>query len=284
MLTTKQIVEIEGAISDSLGMLRIASVALSGSAEASEPMEELLEYLGSFRILLILDNLETVLDERLRGFLARLPQGSKVLITSRVGVGAYEHPLKLDPLSNDEAVQLLRSLTKATGLTRLLNVPNSVVAGYCGQMKNNPGFIKWFVSAVQAGARPEEVLANPTPFLDFCISNVYKFLTGESRRILQTLQYVSGARSQAELAFLSGLDSVSLQRALQQVLTTNMVNMLPLSRGSSFRSTYDLSELARDYLARAHPVPHDVARSLKERRRELMKASGEIAAGRKTNE
>jgi len=56
-------------------------------------------------------------------------------------------------------------------------------------------------------------------------------------------------KSQAELAFLSTLDSVSLQRSLQQVLTTNMVNMLPLSRGASFRSTYDLSELAREYLA-----------------------------------
>lgn len=284
MLTTKHIVEIEGAISDSLGMLRVASAALTGSAASVDPMEELLQYLATFKILLVLDNLETVLDERLRGFLARLPQGSEVLITSRVGVGAYEHPVKLDPLSNSEAVQLLRSLTKARGLNRLLNVNNQTVAGYCDQMKNNPGFIKWFVSAVQSGARPEEVLANPTPFLDFCMSNVYKFLSEESRRILQTLQYVSGAKSQAELAFLSGLGSVSLQKALQQVLTTNMVNMLPLSKGSSFRSTYDLSELARDYLARAHPVPQDIARVLKEKRRELSKATGEIAAGRKTNE
>ena len=93
MLTTKQIVEIEGAISDSLGMLRVASTALTGPTAAEDPIEELLNYLATFRIFLVLDNLETVLDERLRSFLARLPQGSKVLITSRVGVGAYEHPL-----------------------------------------------------------------------------------------------------------------------------------------------------------------------------------------------
>ena len=226
MLTTKQIVEIEGAISDSLGLLRVASSALAGTTTSDDPVEELLQYLATFRILLVLDNLETVLDERLRSFLARLPQGSKVLITSRVGVGAYEHPLKLDSLSNSEAVQLLRALTKARGLTRLVNVNNRIVAGYCEQMKNNPRFIKWFVSAVQSGARPEEVLSNPTPFLDFCMSNIYKFLSDDSRQILQTLQYVSGSKSQAELAFLSGLDSARLQRSLQQVLTTNMVNML----------------------------------------------------------
>jgi LuxR family glucitol operon transcriptional activator len=282
MLTTKQIIEIEGAISDSLGMLRVASDTLSGPS-SSDPVIELLEYLSTFRIFLVLDNLETVLDERLRNFLARLPQGSKVLITSRVGVGAYEHPLKLDPLTNHEAVQLLRALTKSRGLHRLLNVSNKIVSGYCEQMKNNPGYIKWFVSAVQAGARPEEVLSNPTLFLDFCMSNIYNFLSEESRSILQTLQYVSGARSQAELAFLSRLDSVSLQRALQVLLTTNMVNMVPIPKGASFQSRYELSELARDYLAKRHPVPNTIAFQLKERRRELANAAGEIAAGRRTN-
>ncbi len=283
MLTTKQIIEIDGAISDSLGMLRVASTALSGPASAEDPMQELLNYLGTFRIFLVLDNLETVLDERLRTFLAQLPHGSKVLITSRVGVGAYEHPLKLDALSNYEAVQLLRALTKARGLNKLLNVSNQVVAGYCDQMKKNPGYIKWFVSAVQAGARPEEVLADSTLFLDFCMSNVYSFLSEDSRTILQTLQYASGARSQAELAFLSDLDSVSLQRGLQQLLTTNMVNMLPVPKGASFHSTYDISELAREYLGKRHPVPSAVGLQLRDRRRALMKASGEIAEGRKAN-
>lgn len=283
MLTTKQIVEIEGAISDSLGMLHMASTALSGLNASADPLKDLLAYLATFKILLVLDNLETVLDERLRHFLACLPQGSKVLITSRIGLGAYEHPLKLDPLTNHEAVQLLRSLTKARGLNRLLNVSNKIVAGYCEQMKNNPGYIKWFVSAVQSGARPEEVLANPAIFLDFCMSNIYNFLSEDSRAILQTLQFVSGARGQAELAFLSKLDSVSLQRGLQQLLTTNMVNMVPVAKVSSFQSTYDISELAREYLARQHPVSSATASGLRDRRRELIKASGEIAEGRKTN-
>jgi LuxR family transcriptional regulator, glucitol operon activator len=283
MLTPKQIVQIEGAICDSLGMLRVASDALAGSVTGGDAIDELLEYLASFRILLILDNLETVLDERLRGFLGRLPQGSKVLITSRVGVGAFEYPLKLDPLSNTEAVQLLRALTKARGLSKLLAVSNQIVAGYCEQMKNNPGYIKWFVSAVHAGARPEEVLSDPALFLDFCMSNIYTFLSDDSRRVLQTLQYLSGSRSQAELAFLSELDSERLQRGLQQLLTTNMVNMVPVAKGTSFQSTYDLSELAREYLARRHPVASELANALKNRRRELVRASGEIAAGRRAD-
>lgn len=283
MLTPKQIVEIEGAICDSLGMLRVATGTLTGTLETEEPLSELLQYLSTFRILLVLDNLETVLDERLRTFLAQLPPGSKILITSRIGIGAFEYPLKLEPLSNSEAVQLLRALTKSRGLSRLLTVSNQTVSGYCEQMKNNPGYIKWFVSAVQAGARPEEVLADPTLFLDFCMSNVYNFLSEDSRRILQTLQYLSGSRSQAELAFLSDLDSVRLQRGLQQLITTNMVNMLPLAKGTSFQSTYDLSELAREYLGRRHPIPVDIARELKGKRRELTRATGEIVAGYKTN-
>jgi Tfp pilus assembly protein PilF/cold shock CspA family protein len=282
MITTKQIIEIEGAISDSLGLLNVASAALAGTTRTVDPLGELIEYLGTFRILLILDNLETVLDERLRSFLARLPQGSKILITSRVGVGAYEYPMKLDPLSNHEAVQLLRALTKTRGLTGLLRVSNQIVSGYCQRMKNNPGYIKWFVSAVQAGSRPEEILADPSLFLEFCMSNVYNFLSNESRKTLQTMQYISGARSQAELAFLSTLDSLSLQRSVTQLLATNMVDMVPVAKGSSFQSTYELSELAREYLTRRHPIPGDVARALQTRRRELAEYTGNLFEGRRT--
>jgi hypothetical protein len=105
-LTNTEIVRIEGAIQDSLGMLSVAAASLGGEAARENAIQEVLEYMRTFKILLVLDNLETVLDQRLRAFLTQLPSGSKVLITSRIGLGALENPLKLGPLENQHALAL----------------------------------------------------------------------------------------------------------------------------------------------------------------------------------
>src|SRR5207245_2141925 len=104
----------------------------------------------------------------------------------------------------------------------------------------NPGFIKWFVSAVQAGSRPEDALGNPDVFLDFCMSNVYTYLSNESRTLLRSMVVVPGSRSQAELAFLNDFDPLALRKGLQQLLTTNMVVMSSIARGASYESRYSV--------------------------------------------
>lgn len=276
-LTPNDIVRIEGAISDSLGMFQTVAYDLSG-VDTDAPIDEILMYLAEFKILLILDNLETVLDTRIRNFLGKLPQGSKVLITSRIGIGAFEYPVKLMPMEEPEAVALLRALAKSRNVTKLTKTNNKDLSNYCKKMKNSPGFIKWFVSAVQAGRRPEEVLDNPAIFLDFCMSNVYEYLADESRYVLDVMLCAPGQLSQAELAFLTQMDVVELQRSLQQLLTTNMVIMASSPNGSSFSSRYELADLPREYLLKYHPPKVQVNAEITKRRRQLIAAEEKAAA------
>jgi LuxR family transcriptional regulator, glucitol operon activator len=281
-LTPQEIIRIEGAVTDSLGVFNRVAHHLAGEA-AEDPLEEVLGYMREFRILLILDNLETVLDDRIKGFLARLPQGSKVLITSRIGLGAFEFPVKLEPMDHSESVQLLRALANIRGVSYLAKLPPKQLQSYCAQMGNNPGFIKWFVSAVQAGRRPEEVLDKPDVFLDFCMSNVYNYLSDDSRRVLRALLDVPGRHSQAELVFLTDLKILDLQKAIQQLLTTNMVAIWSVPRGSSFESQYDIPDMAKQYLAKHHPSPPQEFAILNKRRQQLVAASEEIIAEHKNN-
>jgi LuxR family glucitol operon transcriptional activator len=255
-LTAQEIVRIEGAIRDSLGMLEKIASELAGAVKIRDALEEVISYLGEFHILLILDNLETVLDERVRQFLGKLPAGSKVLITSRIGVGAFEYPVTLQAMDEPEIL----------GAADLVKTSNKNLAGYCRRMKNNPGYLKWFVSAVQAGKRPEEVLAKPDVFLDFCMSNVYDYLSASSQALIRAMLCVPGKHSQAELAYLSSMEHQELQRSLQQLLTTNMVVMSSVPRGSSYESQYDLSELARSYLSKHHPARPDEYKTITCRR------------------
>lgn len=200
-LTVNEISRIKGAITSSLGLMEVAVDALGG--DRSDAINELKSLLNTFRILLIIDNLETVMDEHLRDVLEELPAESKILITTRIGLGAFEFPVQLQGLTDEEAVQLLRATADTRGCTRLTNANNERLATYCRRMRNNPLHIKWFVSAVQAGKRPEEVLADESVFLKFCMSNVFDQINEDARTVVKTLLSLGGSYTVAELSYLT---------------------------------------------------------------------------------
>ncbi len=281
-LTPNEIVNIEGAIRDSLGLIQDVATTLIGGP-VDDPLHEVLDYLTEFKLLLILDNLETVLDDRLRTFLSKMPSGSKVLITSRIGVGAYEYPLKLGPMDDVEAERLLVALSQIRGVDSLCRTPRATLGSYCRRMFNSPGFIKWFVSAVQTGARPERVLANADVLLDFCVANVYSYLSRDSRLVLAAMLTLAGEHSLAELSFLTELPARDLERILQELLTTNMVTMSAGAKGSTPESCFRLSDLPREYLAKHHPVPPEQQKKVVVARRRLRATQERLKAQMRTN-
>ena len=281
-LTPQEIKNIENAIRSSISMFQNVSDYLAPQG-STNPFEEVLSYLSAFKILLILDNLETILDDQIRQFLGNLPTGSKVLITSRIGVGAYEVPFRLQPMDEGESIQLLRALADTRQVSELVKMPNSRLEGYCRRMKNSPLFIKWFVSAVQTGKRPEEILDKRDLFLEFCMSNVYEYLEENSRRVLTSLLCIPGKHSQAELAFLNEMEAKDLESAIHQLQTTTMFTISSSPRDSSFESKYELSELARDYLSKHHPVRFEDEKRLKRKRQQLIAATEEMNASQESD-
>lgn len=71
--------------------------------------------LGQQRTLLIVDNLESVTDERVKGFLRNLTPPTKVLITSREWIDVAA-TLKLSGLPEDEAFTLIATEASARGM------------------------------------------------------------------------------------------------------------------------------------------------------------------------
>ena len=268
-LTTAEVIKVRDGITDSLGLMKAVASELAGDISV-EPIPEILEYLKEFRVLVILDNLETVLDERVRGFLGQLPAGSKVLITSRVGVGAFEHPVNLAPLKQDEALQLLRALAKARDVTSLVKTTNKQLEIYCSRLKHNPGFIKWFVSSVQTGLRPEEALGNPDTFLDFCMSNVYRYLSEPAKHVLDCMMTVPNKQGQAELSFLADFEPLKIQQALQELVSANMILMVSVPQDGSYYSQYRLDSLTQTYLNKHHPVASDAFQRVLGKKRQLV--------------
>jgi hypothetical protein len=269
ILTPHEIKRINGAIESSLQVFTRAAHELGGSG-SDDPMSDVREYMEAFRILLVLDNLETVLDGKLRDFLTDLPMGSKVLVTSRIGLGMVENPIQLQPLSDDDSVRLLRTLARIRNVTTLTELGQPAMESIASQMAGHPAYIRWFVAGVQAGRRPEEIIGNNELLLDFCMSNVYEYLSDRARKAVRSMQVLPGGRNQGEIAHVNEFSAADTQETLLELLTTNFVHMSSQSSGQSLDTFYQLSDFARQYLDKHHPVRHDERQWLVERNQELM--------------
>lgn len=100
-LTARGAEEIRESLISTLSLVQTIVGELGNpnpSKDLPELLEEIIGYMADFRIFLAVDNFETLTDFALRSFLSRIPVGSKVLITSRVGLGEIELRYKLDPM------------------------------------------------------------------------------------------------------------------------------------------------------------------------------------------
>jgi Flp pilus assembly protein TadD/cold shock CspA family protein len=287
VLGPREIRKIEDAIADSLSMLNDIAEEVIGKGLDIDPFEEIITYLSEFKILLILDNLETVLDPRLKDFLRRLPVGSRVLLTSRVSVGQLDYPIALSPLQPGEAVELIRAVAKVRDSQDLTRLPNDRLALYCKRMQYSPGWIKWFVTAAQAGVRPEEALSRPDLFLEFCLENVYRYLSDTARRIGRSFLSVPGKHSQSMLAFINSMDTddgiVKLQAALNELINANMVTISSIPQGVTYQTQYELADLPREYLTRHFPPKREEQQKYAERVAELSKLGERLTASQRSD-
>jgi len=228
-LTGREILNIDNAISTSLGLFEVAADQID-SQGVGDPLERLIHQLETFRILLVIDNLETVLDENIRILVQRVPAGSKILFTTKKSIGAYDFPVPLRSFSDRESEFYLRAVARFWGLREIAQSTAEQAKGYCSKLQRNPLFIKWFVQAVSEGQSPQKALADPKIVLKFCLSSVFENLSEPSKRILQTLAFDS--RSATESLVMARECRSSPSRS--PVLTTSMARM------SDFRSSRQL--------------------------------------------
>lgn len=253
-LTANEIQRVENAITTSLGLLQDVATELAGGNGSKDALDTILEYLSEFRILLVLDNLETVLDEMLEDFFASIPPGSKIITTSRIGLGKFEVPLKLEPMAPAEGARLIRALARTRGMDDLYRAPDERLHDYVRRLHHNPGAMRWFVSVVATGVRPEDALKDQSVFLEFCMSNIYGYLSERARGVLRALLCVPGMLTQPELAHFTDLSVDDLQAAIIELMRTNTVRRSTLQLEGVNESAYEINDLARQYLAKHEPA------------------------------
>ncbi len=133
------------------------------------------------RVLLVIDNFETIDRDALRPFFLELPETSKVLITSRYGLGEFENRYALAEMDRIDAVRLLRSLAQLLNAEDLQRRADKQLVEICEALFYNPLAIRWFVQSYSQGRTIGELLERRrslSEVLNFCFHTVERVPLG----------------------------------------------------------------------------------------------------------
>ncbi|MET7968758.1 NB-ARC domain-containing protein [Micromonospora sp. NPDC005305] len=203
---------------------------------------------GPRRVLLVLDNMETVDDEQLTSFLRELPQPAKAIVTSRHRIDVA-FSIRLEGLSSSESAELIQ--TEAA--TRRVKLSDAEVTGLARRSGGVPLAIVWSLGLISIGHSTESVLrqlgSGTGDIAEFCFARSVEALgNGDARRLLAAASLFETPVDRNLLGRAAGLGEDLLGRddALQMLIQLSLINhkaglfdLLPLTR------TY-----AREFLAK----------------------------------
>ena len=264
MLTSKGIQEIKNSLEDLSGILKQVSESLVSD---TDNINNIIEYLEVYKVLLIIDNLETIHNDEVKDFIKKASQHCKIAITSRIGLGELESRHILEQFSEDEAIQLLQIYSNVKSSKVLLKLDKAILKKIASSLYYSPLSLRWFVNCIENGMTTDEVLNNKGDLLSFCLTNVYEKLNETSHAILDTLLSARGRKlNTAELMLLTDLEPIIIRRSLNQLYSTTLI-----SRDSNQHSefVYHLSDFSKDYLLKYHPPKPDIVKNVTQKLRSL---------------
>jgi len=223
MLTSKGIEEIYTAITDYTGLISVISDSIDTSIKLNK-IESIIEYLELFKTLIIIDNLETIQSEEVRNFIRIAQTKCNIVITSRIGLGELEYPRTLSGLTENECAKLIREVARIRNSDLLMKLPQNTLIDIASKLYFNPLALKWFVSTVETGISPQEVLNNKDNLLNFCLTNVYEKLSDGAISVLNSIRASRRKLSSAEILYLSDYDTLDARKYLIELFKTTLIS------------------------------------------------------------
>jgi len=268
MLTAQGINDIKTSLQDFGGFIDFIYESI-GEEKNQDDLSIILEYMEVFNVLLVIDNLETILDERIREFIREASQRCKILITSRIGLGELEFRRNLSGLSERESITLIRQLASIKQSDIVNKIPNEKLINVAENLQFNPLALKWFVDSVELGISPEEVVLNKNSLLDFCLSNVYEKLSANSILVINTLLASRKNLNDAQLVFLTELPSIRLRQTINELFSTTFITRDIIHENGSQEIRYTIPPFSREYLIKNHPIKKELVKIISKKLRSL---------------
>jgi tetratricopeptide (TPR) repeat protein/cold shock CspA family protein len=260
-LTNQSIEEIQGAFKTSTEIFKnIADLVEPGDYD---PMVRLRKLMSESKILLAIDNLETILDESVMKLAEDVPGESKILFTSRVPLGS-DVLVNIGELTSTEARNYARRLIDAYSVNELRATTPQELEGYCRRLHNKPLLIKWFVHGVASGSQPDRILANPDIALRFCLENVVDKLSMQAKLVAGVLNTAARPLSMNIIEALIRKPIEEVELGIGQLARYSLLDTESSITGER---NYLIRPFARAYLSRFAKIqgvdPQDISSQLR---------------------
>jgi len=194
------------------------------------PIDNYIEYIYSkFKnenYLLIIDNLESILDNSdLIEFIENIP--SKVLITSRKGLGKLERPYALKDMQEDDAIRLFRNVSRARNLDSLVKMNNKKIAKLVKCVKCYPLVIKWSIGQYALGQDLKkafsQIFVGESNIAKFSFENIFSMLSENAKLCLFSIIVWDEPVSKEMLKILTDLTDDLLDDAIRELFITSFI-------------------------------------------------------------
>jgi len=237
-------------------------------SEDSDAMNCILKFMEEFNVLLVLDNLETINTGDLNFFLRKIPENSKVLITSRLGLGEFEIRQKIEGLEKQDAITYFRELSKYYGLALHKQDDKPIYDIIQNHLYNNPLSIKWFISGIYAGTSEKQMLAHKEDLIEFCISNIFEKLSPISKKILQLFLLENSKLTYGVIDFYVDESELEKRNSINELLSTYMIQA---SSGE-----YVMNDMSREYISLNYPPENEFVKNVFVKRKQLKQMLQEV--------
>jgi hypothetical protein len=262
-------VDLHSFLTDFCGWLGINVTAASSTSILKElSLKELAKFRDA-KILIFVDNLETVRDRDLFDFLDQeLPANCYILSTSRVHrLRRYLLHIELSPMDAEhDAAQLLRHELKRQGLSELASRHIDELVQKAREVLNHPLAIRWFAWSCRKDqtqwGRPVN-LKDMKQIEDFCVSSTLDSLGLESQKVLGAILVIDNPKEATAncIQHVAAVDELDMDLLLWDLECSGMLSAATDENGIT---TYSVSPMAqrltsdisrqrgweRDYVAR----------------------------------
>jgi hypothetical protein len=224
--------------------------------ELARKRREVVQLLMHRRVLLIVDNFETIADAALLQWLLRLPEPSKALITTREYRSEFQQGawlVELDGMSAGEASQFIAERARQLNLKHLpaLETQRQIIALTGGNPKAIElllGYVKSTGQPVAQIARHEAVIAGD--LLADLFTTSWSALNQDARHILLAMTLFPTSVDGGVLAAVAGVGENAFFLAVRQLVELALLDIeqLAATQDESSGVRYTLHPLTRRFL------------------------------------
>lgn len=251
--------------------------------DSIEDKEALVNFIVSCqeKILIVVDNLETITDQRIINFIFEAPMKVKFLITSRRGIGQVERRYELKEMSKKEAVYLFRQIAKDKQLSKLAALSDEVINSYVGKVSYYPLAIKWVVGQVARGKDINKVIdligTSDSDISKFCYEQIFSSLSSVCRNIIYTISLLTNNPTASIIEYVLNIEDQEFEDAIYELMLTSLVipeqfqndkkeiatkySLLPLTKGYTRVQLNKNVELREQLNKRINEVENTVTES-----------------------